>query len=90
MYSYDLPLDVFGLGETRPSRPKKRSAKNSESGGLKRSFDISGVEVCASIDPLIKKAQNADTEEKRLASSQDKENYLPRYLGLLMMNINHW
>lgn len=48
-YSYDLPPDVFGPGETKPIRPKKRNPKNAELGGVKRAYDISGVEVCVSI-----------------------------------------
>lgn len=51
-YSYDLPSDVFGPGETKPIRPKKRNPKNAELGGIKRTYDISGVEVCVSIPYL--------------------------------------
>lgn len=48
-YSYDLPLDVFGPGETKPVRPKKKNARHAELGGVKRTYDTSGVEVCVSI-----------------------------------------
>lgn len=48
-YSYDLPPDVFGPGETKPIRPKKRNARNAELGGVKRTYDISGAEVCVLI-----------------------------------------
>ena len=46
--SYDLPDDVFGPGESKPCRPKKKAAvaKKSESIAKKRSLDTSGVEVC--------------------------------------------
>ncbi|MCJ1266017.1 polynucleotide adenylyltransferase [Lobaria immixta] len=42
--NYDLPSDVFGPDETKPSRPKRRIAKKSEPTGAKRRFDVSGVE----------------------------------------------
>jgi len=37
-YSFDLPEDVFQPGETRPSRPKKKVVKRSETAGQKRSI----------------------------------------------------
>ena len=37
--SYDLPDDVFGPGEVKPTRPKKKTANK------KRNVDASGVEV---------------------------------------------
>lgn len=56
IHSYDLPSDVFGPGETKPSRPKKRSAKKSEPIGAKRRLEFSGVEVCVSIGPFEREA----------------------------------
>lgn len=43
--SYDLPDDVFGPGEVKPTRPKKKTANK------KRNVDASGVEV-RSLPPL--------------------------------------
>ncbi len=45
--SYDLPDDVFGPGEVKPTRPKKKITNK------KRNVDASGVEVC-SLPPLKK------------------------------------
>ncbi len=39
MSSYDLPDDVFGPGEVKPTRPKKKTANK------KRNADASGAEV---------------------------------------------
>ena len=39
IFSYDLPDDVFGPGEVKPTRPKKKSANK------KRNVDASGAEV---------------------------------------------
>ncbi|KAJ5361971.1 Poly(A) polymerase [Penicillium brevicompactum] len=36
--NFDLPEDVFQPGETRPSRPKKKTTKKSETAGQKRSI----------------------------------------------------
>ena len=38
--SYDLPDDVFGPGEIKPTRPRKKTANK------KRPVDASGLEVC--------------------------------------------
>lgn len=49
-YSYDLPADVFGPGELKPTRPKRKVTKRADSLGMKRSYEASGVEVCLSDD----------------------------------------
>ena len=38
-YSFDLPDDVFQPGETRPTRPKKKIVKKTETIAQKRSVD---------------------------------------------------
>ena len=47
IYSYDLPDDVFGPGEVKPTRPKKKTANK------KRHVDANGAEV-RSLLPLKK------------------------------------
>lgn len=47
MFSYDLPDDVFGPGEVKPTRPKKKTANK------KRNVDTNGAEV-RSLPPLKK------------------------------------
>lgn len=47
IYSYDLPDDVFGPGEVKPTRPKKKTTNK------KRNVDASGAEV-RSLLPLKK------------------------------------
>lgn len=57
--SYDLPDDVFGPGEVKPTRPKKKTANK------KRNVDVSGVEV-RSLPPL--KKQRIEYERERDAT----------------------
>ncbi|KAL9630744.1 MAG: hypothetical protein Q9204_004564, partial [Flavoplaca sp. TL-2023a] len=60
--SYDLPLDVFALGEERPTRAKKKTAmKKAPVPGQKRSLDHNGMEDPASTPNDLKRPRIDDT-----------------------------
>lgn len=63
IYSYDLPSDVFGPEERKPSRMKKKIAKKSEPTGAKRRLDVSEVEVCVSNGPFKRGAASKAWKE---------------------------
>src|ERR1700743_2665392 len=46
MTSYDLPQDVFGPDEIRPTKAKKKTKQVPPSINKKRSFADTGIEVC--------------------------------------------
>ena len=62
--SYDLPDDVFGPGEIKPTRPKKKITK-------KRNLDASGVEVCCLL-PLPIHEQPLRTDKCWIVSVANK------------------
>ena len=68
MSSYDLPDDVFGPGEVKPTRPKKKTANK------KRNADATGVEVC-SLPPL---------EEQLMKDKQERHSTLLTTLAVML------
>lgn len=86
MCSYDLPLDVFGPDETKPSRPKRRIAKKSKPAGVKRRLDINGVEVCVSIGPFKREATSKGVG-KTWKIDENLRRLLTTEFGGLLINI---
>ena len=68
MSSYDLPDDVFGPGEVKPTRPKKKTANK------KRNADANGVEV-RSLPPL---------EEQLIKDKQERHPTLLTTLAVML------
>ncbi|KAL9117052.1 MAG: hypothetical protein Q9187_006412, partial [Circinaria calcarea] len=56
--NYDLPADVFGPGEVKPVKPKKKTTKKIEPVSKKRSFEASGLEDPPILQNGIKRRQS--------------------------------
>ena len=80
--SYDLPPDVFGPEERRPSRLKKKIAKKSEPTGAKRRLDVSEVEVCVSNGPFKRGAASKAWKEIKQMPREFKNTTHDRIWGI--------
>ncbi|KAL8730135.1 MAG: hypothetical protein Q9181_004760 [Wetmoreana brouardii] len=78
--SYDLPLDVFGPGEERPTKAKKKSVtKKPLIPGQKRSRDASGMEQQQKFD----QGPFDGPPEERLQQDERSNNGLPNLATML-------
>ena len=64
--SYDLPSDVFGPGETKPTRTKVKKTKKTESTATKRRWSTAEQEVCPSSARGIVAYPRPHATEKRI------------------------